>query len=222
MSDYRGHSLILAAGYPVDDVDEMWRLLREREPELANIDAHHVVVYASIWGRRRVLVTVGIHPLKSVHDVLRSPAVFDLFDISGVDEIPAIFVGRIVEKIDIGPRPARDGVAGVVVGVVTRADDVGALVDGVHSAAERFQRAGVRKVWVYTACDDSREAMILQEIDDEMSARRWLNRPDAAAEWMADAGFGVDQNVFVGRLAHVMAVESGTAAPLLPAGRRVS
>ena len=222
MSDYQGHSLILAAEYPVDDVDEMWRLLRDRESDLAEIDAHHVVVYTSIWGRRRVLVTVGVRSPHSVHDVLRSPAVFDLFDISGVDEIPAIFVGRIVEKIDIGPRSTRDGVAGVVVGVVTRADDVGALVDGVHTAAERFHRAGVRKVWVYTACDDSREAMILQEIDDEMSARRWLNRPDAAAEWMADAGFGVDQKVFVGKLAHVMAVENRSVDSLLPAGRRVS
>lgn len=206
MSEYRGHSLILAASYPVDDADRMWQLLRDRESKLAEIDAHHVVVYTSMWGRRRVMVTIGIRQPESVQDVLRSPAVFDLFDISGVDEIPAIFAGRIVEKIDLGELAQHDGVPGVVVGIVTRVDDVCALVEKVYGAADRFHRAGVRKVWVYKACDDSREAMILQEIDDEVSARRWLNRPDAAAEWMAGAGFGVSPKVFVGRLAHVMPV----------------
>lgn len=206
MSDYRGHSLILAAEYPVHDVDEMWQLLRDRESQLADIDAHHVVVYESMWGRRRVMVTIGIRQPESVHDVLRSPVVFDLFDISGVDEIPAIFAGRIVEKIDLGEIARHDGVPGVVVGVVTRVADVRTLVEKVYGAADRFHRAGVRKVWVYEACDDSHEAMILQEIDDEVSARRWLNRPDAAAEWMTNAGFGYSPKVFVGRLAHVMPV----------------
>lgn len=206
MSEYRGHSLILAAEYPVDDVDRMWRLLRDREPQLADIDAHHVVVYTSMWGRRRIMVTIGIRNPESVDEVLRSPAVFDLFDISGVDEIPAIFAGQIVEKIDLGELARHDGVPGVVVGIVTHVDDVHTLVEKVYAAADRFHRAGVRKVWVYKAFDDSREAMILQEIDDEVSARRWLNHPDAAAEWMMNAGFGVYPKVFVGRLAHVMAV----------------
>ncbi|MCP9275098.1 fatty-acid--CoA ligase [Mycolicibacterium arenosum] len=206
MSGYRGHSLILAAEFPVDDADEMRRLLRNRESQLAEIDAHHIVVYTSMWGRRRVLVTVGIRNPESIRDVLRSPAVFDLFDIAGSDGIPAIFAGRIVEKIDLGELARYDGVPGVVVGIVTRVDDVRRLVETVYGAADRFHRAGVRKVWVYEACDDSREAMILQEIDDEVSARRWLNRPDAAAEWMTNAGFGVHPTVFVGRLDHVMAV----------------
>jgi hypothetical protein len=206
MGEDRGHSLILAAEYPLDDVDGMWELLRDRESELADIDAHHVVVYSSMWGRGRILVTVGIRQPASVQDVLRSPAVFDLFDISGVREIPAVFVGEVVEKIEVGVPSIRDSVPGVVVGVVTHVDDVRDLAEKVHDAADRFQRAGVRKVWVYKACDDSREAMVLQEIDDEVSARRWLNHPDAAAEWMSGAGFGVSPKVFVGKLAHVMAV----------------
>lgn len=206
MSGYRGHSLILAAEFPVDDADRMRDLLRHRETELADIGAHHVVVYTSMWGRRRILVTIGIRHPESVHDVLRSPAVFDLFDISGVDGIPAIFAGEIVEKIDLGELAEHGGVPGVVVGIVTRVDDVHTLVEKVYGAADRFHRAGVRKVWVYEARDDSREVMVLQEIDDEVSARRWLNRPDAAAEWMTNAGFGVSPKVFVGRLAHVVAV----------------
>jgi hypothetical protein len=206
MSGFRGHSLILAAEFPVDDADRMRDLLRDRETELADIGAHHVVVYTSMWGRRRILVTIGIRHPESVHSVLRSPAVFDLFDISGVDGIPAIFAGEIVEKIDLGELAEHGGVPGVVVGIVTRVDDVHALVENVYGAADRFHRAGVRKVWVYEARDDSREVMVLQEIDDEVSARRWLNRPDAAAEWMTNAGFGVSPKVFVGRLAHVVAV----------------
>lgn len=32
--------------------------------------------------------------------------------------------------------------------------------------------------------------MILQEIEDEVSARQWIEHPDAAAEWMTNAGLG--------------------------------
>jgi hypothetical protein len=51
--------------------------------------------------------------------------------------------------------------------------------------------------------------MILQEIEDEISARRWIDHPDAAAEWMS---LGVQEpgahpTVFVGTLAHLMAVD---------------
>jgi hypothetical protein len=207
MSEYRLHSLILAADYRVDDVEEMWALLKERQSHLADIEAHHVVVYISMWEPRRVLVTIGVHA-NSVRELLRSPAVFELFDIAGVNEIPAVFAGEVVEQIDLYEPSRDDVVAGVIVGVVTLVDDVAALMVKVHDAADRFRQAGVRKIWVYAAFDDSREVMILQEIDDEISARRWINHPDAAAEWMSNAGFGVYPNVFVGRFAHLMAVEA--------------
>jgi len=207
MSEYELHSLILAADYRVDDVEEMWALLNQRQSNLADIDAHHVVVYSSLWGPSRVLVTIGVRRPNSVREVLRSPAVFDLFDISGVDEIPAMFAGEVVEKIDLYDPSPDDIVAGVIVGVVTLVDDVPALMVKVHDAAERFTQAGVRKLWVYQAFDDSREVMILQEFEDEISARRWINHPDGAAEWMTNSGFGVYPKVFVGRLAHLMAVK---------------
>lgn len=228
MGEYRLHSLIIAAEYAVDDIDETMAILRDRESAFADICAHHVVVYTSMWGPKRILVTVGIRHPESVSEVLRSPAVFDIF--SGIDEIPAIFAGRIVEKIDMrahaasgdeaGGGPGVQGVPGVVVGVVARVEDVHSLVANVHAAADRFTRAGVRKVWVYSAADDSREVMVLQEIDDEVSARRWLKRPDDAAEWMANAGFGVSPKVFVGRLAHLMSVACDHAVPS-PAAERV-
>jgi len=208
MSEYRLHSLILAADYPVDDVDEMWAQLNERQSHLAEIDAHHVVVYSAMWGPSRVLVTIGVRCANSIREILRSPAVFELFDISGVDEIPAVFAGEVVEKIDLYEPSLDDAVAGVIVGVVTSVDDVPALMVKVHDAAPRFRQSGVRKIWVYKAFDDSREVMILQEIADEISARRWINHPDAAAEWMSKASFGVYPNVIVGRFAHLMAVEA--------------
>ena len=207
MGEQRRHSLVLAAEYPVADVDAMLTQLQNRKSDFADIDAHHVVVYTSMWGPRRALVTVGLHRPDSVSDILRSPVIFELFDIAGCDEIPALFAGEIVEKLDWTAAPRRGGVAGVIVGVVALVDDVDELIGKVHDASERFRRAGVCKLWIYKALDDSREVMILQEVSDEITARRWMTRPDAAAEWMSSMA-GVYPKVFVGQLAHHMAVQA--------------
>lgn len=203
------HSLILAADYRVHDAEAMWKLLKARQQPLANIDAHHVVLYTSIWEPGRILVTIGISQPNSVREVLRSPAIFDLFDISGVDDIPAIFAGEVVEKIDLfasAPGNTEETVAGVIVGVVATVDSVENLMTKVHGALDRFRQSGVRKIWVYDAFDDGHEVLILQEIEDETSARRWIDHPDAAAEWMSRAGFGAYPSLFVGKLAHLMTV----------------
>jgi hypothetical protein len=232
MGEHRVHSLILAADFTVDDVESMWSSIASRQAHLANVAAHHVVVYKSIWEPGRVLVTIGIRHSNSVREVLRSPAIFELFDLSGVDDIPAIFAGEVVEKIDLHEPSPDDAVAGVIVGVVTRVQDVATLMDKVHGAAARFKQAGVRKIWVYRAFDDGQEVMILQEIEDEVTARRWIDHPDAAAEWMqlggqersdpgnqlggqseqarlqrSDPGPGPYPTVFVGKLAHLMSVD---------------
>ena len=100
-----------------------------------------------------------------------------------------------------------------MVGVMASVDDVSALMDKVHDGIERFKRGGVRKIWVYRALDDGREVMILQEIEDELSARQWIDHPDAAAEWMSNAGFGAYPTQFVGRFAHLMSIgERGLTA----------
>ena len=59
---------------------------------------------------------------------------------------------------------------------------------------------------VYRALDDGHEVLILQEIEDEVSARQWIEHPDAAAEWMTNAGLGAYPTRFVGRFAHLMSV----------------
>ncbi|BBY83557.1 fatty-acid--CoA ligase [Mycolicibacterium pulveris] len=207
MSENNLHSLILACDFRVDDVERMWGWLKKHRDGLASIGAHHVVLYTSIWEPRRVLVTIGIRRAGSIREVLRSPAIFEWFDISGVDDIPPIFGGEVVEKIDLYPPSPEDHVGRVVVGVMSSVHDVGALMVKVHDGLDRFKRGGVRKIWVYRALDDGHEVLILQEIEDEVAARQWLDHPDAAAEWMCQAGFGPYPTQFVGRFAHIMSID---------------
>jgi hypothetical protein len=207
MSEFDLHSLILACDYRVDDVDRMWKWLEKHRDPLASIGAHHVVLYTSIWEAGRVLVTIGIRQAGSIREVLRSPAIFEWFDISGADDIPPIFGGEVVEKIDLYEPLPEDHVGRVVVGVMAAVEDVSVLMAKVHAGGERFKRGGVRKIWVYRALDDGREVMILQEIEDEASARQWIEHPDAAAEWMSQAGLGAYPTQFVGRFAHLMSID---------------
>jgi hypothetical protein len=207
MSEYDLHSLILACDFRVDDVDNMWKWLKKHRDGLAAIGAHHVVLYTSIWEPRRVLVTIGIRQAKSIREVLRSPAIFEWFNISGADDIPPIFGGEVVEKIDLYEPSPEEHVGRVIVGVMSPVSDVGALMVKVHDGLERFKSAGVRKIWVYQALDDGHEVMILQEIEDEVAARQWIEHPDAAAEWMSKAGLGAYPTQFVGRFAHLLTVD---------------
>ena len=207
MSDFDLHSLILACDFGVDDVDRMWTWLKKHSDGLASIGAHHVVLYTSIWEPNRVLVTIGIRHVRSMREVLRSPAIFEWFNISGADDIPPIFGGEVVEKIDLYPPSADEHVGRVVVGVMSSVEDVSALMVKVHDGLERFKGDGVRKIWVYQALDDGREVMILQEIEDEVTARQWIDHPDAVAEWMSTVGLGAYPTQFVGRFAHLMTVD---------------
>ncbi|WP_209916220.1 fatty-acid--CoA ligase [Mycolicibacterium lutetiense] len=207
MSEYDLHSLILSCDFRVDDVEQMWKWMKKHRSGLLSIGAHHVVLYKSIWEPGRVLVTIGIRHARSIRDVLRSPAIFEWFDISGVEDIPPIFGGEVVEKIDLTEPAPDEHVAGVIVGAVATVDDVPTLMRKVHDGLERFEQGGIRKIWVYQALDDGQEVMILQEVSDEISARQWIDHPDAAAEWMTTAGFGAYPSLFVGKLAHIMNVD---------------
>ncbi len=208
MSEFKLHSLILACDFRVDDVDRMWNWLNRRRDSLASIGAHHVVLYTSIWEPDRVLVTIGIRHASSIRDLIRSPAVFEWFDIAGLDDIPPIFGGQVVEKIDLDAPSPEDHVGRIVVGVMSSVADVTALMEKVHDGLDRFRQSGVRKIWVYRALDDGQEVMILQEIDNEISARQWIDHPDAAAEWMSNVGLGAYPTQFVGKFAHLMSIEN--------------
>lgn len=207
MGEYDLHSFILACDFRVSDPEQMWNWLEKKKSGLNSIGAHHVVVYKSMWEPGRILTTIGIRHPKSVRDVLRSPAIFEWFDVAGVQDIPPVFGGEVVEKIDLDGPSSERHVAGVIVGAMAAVDDVEALMVKLHDALDRFAEAGVRKVWVYRALDDGQELMILQEIDGEANARKWIDHPDASAEWMSRAGLGAYPTLFVGKLAHIMAVD---------------
>ncbi|MGB0878177.1 MAG: fatty-acid--CoA ligase [Mycobacterium sp.] len=206
MGEHGVRSYILACDFRVDDVGRMWAWLKKHRDGLSSIGAHHVVLYESVWEPRRVLVTIGIRHSRSIRDVLRSPAIFEWFDISGADDIPPIFGGEVVEKIDLGPPSDEEHIGRVVMGVMSSVGDVPALMLNIHEGIQRFEQSGIRKIWVYRALDDGHEVLILQEIGDEVTARQWIQHPDAAAEWMGNAGSGAYPTRFVGRFAHVMSV----------------
>ncbi|MDH6194255.1 hypothetical protein M2272_000876 [Mycobacterium frederiksbergense] len=207
MGEFDLHSLILSCDFRVDDVEQMWQWIKKHHANLSSIGAHHVVLYESIWEPGRVFVTIGIRYARSIRDILRSPAIFEWFNVAGVKDIPPIFGGEVVEKIDLAAPSPQGHVAGVIVGTVATVDDVPTLMGKVHDGLGRFERSGIRKIWVYQALDDGREVMILQEIEDEVSARQWIDHPDSAAEWMTTAGFGAYPSLFVGKLAHIMTVD---------------
>jgi heme-degrading monooxygenase HmoA len=200
------YSLVLALDYRVNGVERRWASINERTARLAGIGVHHVVLYVSINEPDRVLVTMGIRHRRSVTDVLRSPAMFEWFDMDGVDDIPAVFAGEVVKKIDLAG--TEESEAAVIIGAVSTVGDVYELMAKVHSGLDRFREAGVRKVWLYRAFDDEHEVMTLMELDSLPSAQRWIDHPDAAAEWMSGTGIGAHPSLFVGQLAHVMTLQA--------------
>jgi hypothetical protein len=134
--------------------------------------------------------------------------IFDWFDVAGIDDVPPMFGGEVVERIDLVEAHSPPPEDAVVLAVIAPVADVARLVARVHDAAAQFVRAGVRKVWIYRALDDGHEVMILEEIDSEDNARKWIDKPDAAAEWMSHAGVGFYPPMFVGRVARLMTIES--------------
>jgi len=125
------------------------------------------------------------------------------FDSAGVEEIPPLFAGEVVEKLDLDPETGEPG--GVVVAAIAPVGRLDQLRASVHAAAARLAASGVRRFWIYRALDDQAEVMILQEIATERQAEQWIRHPDAAAGFMAAAGVGAYPPLFVGRL--VQAIE---------------
>jgi heme-degrading monooxygenase HmoA len=201
------HSMVIASDYRIPDPTRVWQLLERRKSALADIGAHHVLVYTSTHDYGRVLVMIGVHSREPIVELLRSRVFFDWFDAVGVDDIPAVFAGEIVDRFVDVP-PASPSVPGVVVAAIASVDDVSTLTAEVRSAMDRFTAAGIRKTWVFQAFDDDHEVLILQEFPDEESARRWIEHPDAAAQWMSGAGVGPYPPLFVGQFFDMMRIDT--------------
>ena len=211
-------SLVLAADYRVPDFDHWWATLTGDLPRLPSLGAHHIVVYRSLEDASRIFVTIGVRErgpaaaggqANMVDALLRSPVMFSWFDSAGVEEIPPMFAGEVVEKLELAEEAAPPAATGAV--VVAAIAQVGLLegVDrlraSVHAALARLAASGVRRFWIYRALDDQAEVMILQEFATERQAEQWIRHPDAAAAFMAEAGAGAYPPLFVGRL--VQAIE---------------
>lgn len=203
------HSMVIASDYRVPDPTRVWPLLERNKSALAGIGAHHVLVYTSTHDYGRVLVMIGVHSREPIVELLRSRVFFDWFDAAGVEDIPAVFAGEIVDRFIAAPSASPSAPApGVVVAAIASVDDVSTLTAEVRSAMDRFTAAGIRKTWVFQAFDDDHEVLILQEFPDEESARQWIDHPDAAAQWMSGAGVGAYPPLFVGRFFDMMRIET--------------
>jgi hypothetical protein len=202
-------SLVLAADYRVPDFDHWWATLTGDLPRLPKLGAHHIVVYRSLEDTSRIFVTIGVRERGPVDALLRSPVMFSWFDSAGVEEIPPMFVGEVVEKLELAGEAAlpaaADAVIVAAIAQVGRPEGLGRLRASVHAAVARLAASGVRRFWIYRALDDQAEVMILQEFATERQAEQWIRHPDAAAAFMAEAGAGAYPPLFVGRL--VQAIE---------------
>lgn len=201
------HSMVIASDYRVPDPTRVWPLLKRNKAALADIGAHHVLVYTSTGDHGRVLVMIGVHSREPIVELLRSRVFFDWFDEAGVEDIPAVFAGEIVDRFIAQP-PKTPAAPGVVVAAIASVNDVSLLTSEVSTAIDRFTTAGIRKTWVFQAFDDDHEVLILQEFPDEESARHWIDHPDAAAQWMSGAGIGAYPPLFVGRFFDMMRIEA--------------
>src|SRR3979411_830316 len=95
------HSLVIASDYRVRDPARVPPLLESRKSALAEIGAHHVFVHGSTLDRGRVLVSIVVHNREPVVDLLLSRVFFEWFDAVGVEDIPAVFAGELVDRIDL-------------------------------------------------------------------------------------------------------------------------
>lgn len=208
IADVYQHSLVIASDYRIPDPTRVWPLLEKRRSALIEMGAHHVLVYRSIREPGRVLVMIGVTSKEPVVDLMRSRVFFDYFDAVGVDDIPAVFAGEIIERLDLTGPDQDPSAPGVVISAIVSVDDAGWLTTEIRSTRARFMAAGVRKVWIFGAFDDSHEVLILQELDNEDHARAWIMQNDDAAEWMTHAGVGVYPPLFVGEFVRMMRIDA--------------
>lgn len=213
-------SLVLVTDYRVPDPSRVWPLLERQRDALAHLGARHVLVYTSAVDPGRVLAVLAIRAEQPVVDILRDRAFMQWFDDVGVDDIPAVFAGSLVERIAVGdpdpdhdlaepPDRPPDEPPEAVVAAVAEVADAATLIAHVHATAHDFAAAGIRKVLVFQAFDNPREVFMLQETTEEVAEGRagaWISQPAFSDDWITRAGVGVYPPVFVGHLAHLMRI----------------
>ena len=206
MTHWLDHSLVLASDYRVSNPERVGPLLERRKDSLVDLGAHHVLVYASTTEPERVLVMIAVHAREPVLDLLRSRVFFEWFDAVGVEDIPAVFAGELIERLELSPESAHT-VPEVMVSMVTPVADLTTLRAHVRATSDELRVAGVRKLTIFSAFDDPLEVMTLLQIDDEKHAQHWLKYSDLAAEWLTKAGIGAYPPVFIGRFQSMLRID---------------
>lgn len=192
------HSLVLASDFRIPDPEQVRPLLERNREGLADLGAHHAMIYRSIRDPGRVLVMLGVRSREPVTELLRSGVFHEWFDAVGISDFPAVFAGEILTRFDFTEHREPDPGGHAVIAAMASVNDTGWLTARIRASADEFAAAGIRKLWIFGAFDDPGEVLILQEVDDEARARAWVRRHDPAADWMADAGTGVYPSLFVG------------------------
>lgn len=211
VTHWLNHSLVLASDYRVSNPERVGPLLERRKDALVDLGAHHVLVYTSTTDPERVLVMIAVHAREPVLDLLRSRVFFEWFDAVGVEDIPAVFAGELIERLELTPEAATT-VPEVMVSMVTPVDDLATLRSHVRDTSIGMHNAGVRKVTIFSAFDNPLEVMMLLQIDDEEHAQHWLSDSELAAEWLTKAGIGAYPPVFVGRFQTMIRIGEATGS----------
>lgn len=210
MSGATLRSFVFAVEFAIAEPSRVWPVLAHHEDSLRDLGARYAFVYESIVEPGKVLVVIGVRTEQPLLNLLRSQSFFEWFDAVGIDDLPAVFAGEIIERFDIGepPEPGSE----IVVAAVTPVDDVKTFTARVRESLSDFARTGIRRTLVYRAFDTPREVLFLQQLAREDNALNWVERSEIAAPWLAAAGVGAYPPVFVGRFLNAMrlAETSGT------------
>jgi hypothetical protein len=196
---------VLAAEFVARDVGHMWSVLESSQTRLAALGAHHVVQYTSVEESNRVLVTVGVRNMGPVQRVIRSPLVFEWFDAAGVDHIPPLFAGTVIEKVAVSG-DADSMPPSIVVSALICVDDIQALRRRTHQERKRLAASGVLKIWMYRAFDDAHEVLVMMEVENARTAQDWISLISVSDPWTWSAAGGIYPAPFVGMLNHIMGI----------------
>jgi hypothetical protein len=205
VTHWLNHSLVLASDHRVSSPEKVGPLLERRKHALAELGAHHVLVYESTTEPGRVLVMFAIHTREPLLKLLRSRTLFEWFDAVGVEDIPAVFAGEEIERLEV--TTGRQGnTPEVMVSVLTPVEDLATLRAHVRRSRADLRAAGIRKVLMFSAFDNPLEVMMLLQIVDEAHAEHWLTYSELAAEWLGKAGQGAYPTVFAGRFRSIVRI----------------
>jgi hypothetical protein len=203
MARVPSRSYVFATDFRVPDPQQVWALLDRRTQSLVGLGARYAFGYESVLEAGRVLVIIGVQTEQPLLGLVRSRNFLDWFEAVGVDDIPAVFAGQSMERLEISD-VSESGNAEVVVVAITPVEDPTSFLSLVHRSIDNFARAGIRRTLLYQAFDNPCELMFLQQLESEKRARIWAERSDIAADWLVAAGVGAYPPVFVGTLAHAM------------------